>query len=80
VIFDAGSYALDDDGNRILIGLTVEETREVLDLTDLLATINPGQSLSSIDWTSPKEKRWLALMQKHAGALEKLARARRTKH
>ena len=78
--FDESSYALDDDGNRILIGLTVEETREFLDLTDLLASINPGQPLSSIDWTSPKEMRWLALMQKHALELEKLARARGPKH
>jgi hypothetical protein len=76
VIFDESS----DDGNRILIGLTVEETREFLDLTDLLAGINPGQPLSSIDWTSPKEMRWLALMQKHALELEKLVRARGTKH
>ena len=80
MIFDESSYALDDDGNRILIGLTVEETREFLHLTDLLAGINPGQPLSSIDWTSPKEMRWLALMQKHALELEKLVRARGTKH
>jgi hypothetical protein len=80
VIFDESSYALDDDGNRILIGLTVEEPREFLDLTDLLAAIDPGQSLSSIDWTSPKEMRWLALMQKHTLELEKLVRARGTKH
>jgi hypothetical protein len=78
VIFDESSYALDDDGNRILIGLTAEETREFLDLTDLLAATNPGQPLSSIDWTSPKEMRWLALMKKHA--LEKIARARGAKH
>ena len=78
MIFDESSYALDDDGNRILIGLTAEETREFLDLTDLLAATNPGQPLSSIDWTSPKEMRWLALMKKHA--LEKIARARGAKH
>jgi hypothetical protein len=55
VIFDENSYALDDDGNRILIGLTVEETKEFFDLADLLAAINPGQPLSSIDWTSPRK-------------------------
>jgi hypothetical protein len=80
VIFDENSYALDDDGNRILIGLTAEETREFLDLTDLLARKNPGQPLSSVDWTSPKEARWLALMQKHALEHERLARAREIKH
>jgi hypothetical protein len=80
MIFDQSSYAFDDDGNRILVGLTVEETREFFDLTELLAAINPGQSLSSIDWTSPKEMRWLALMQKHALELEKLARSHGIKH
>ena len=80
MIFDESSYALDGDGNRVLIGLTIEETREFFDLTDLLAAINPGQPLSSIDWTSPKEMRWLTLMQKHALEREKLARAREIKH
>lgn len=80
MIFDESSYALDDDGNRIFVGLTVEETRELFNLTELLAAINPGQPLSSIDWTSPKEMRWLALMQKHVLELEKLARARGIKH
>lgn len=80
MIFDESSYALDDDGNRILIGLTVEETQEFFDLTDFLAAISPGQPLSSIDWTSPKEMRWLALMQKHAFEREKLIRAREIKH
>lgn len=56
--------------------MTVEETNEFFDLANLLAAINPGQPLSSIDWTSPKEMRWLALMQKHAREREKLARAR----
>jgi hypothetical protein len=46
----------------------------------LLASINPGQPLSSIDWTSPKEMRWSTLMQKHALELEKLVRARGSKH
>ena len=80
VIIGESNYTLDDDGNRILIGLTVEETREFLELTDLLASINPGKPLSSIDWTSPKEMRWSALMQKHTLELEKLLRAGGTKH
>lgn len=70
VIFDENSYALDDDGNRVLVGLTAEETQEFFDLTDLLASTNPGQPLSSIDWTLPNEARWLALMKKYAIARE----------
>jgi hypothetical protein len=67
VILGESNYALDDDGNRILIRLTVEETREFLELTDLLASISLGQPLSSIDWKlSPKEVGWLMLMQTHS--------------
>ncbi|UPJ53264.1 hypothetical protein IVB30_19275 [Bradyrhizobium sp. 200] len=80
MIIGESNYALDDDGNRILIGLTVEETREFLELTDLLASISPGQPLSSIDWTSPQEMRWLALMQKHTLGLEKHLSAGGIKH
>jgi hypothetical protein len=80
VILGESNCALDDDGNRILIGLTVEETREFLELTDLLASISPGQPLSSIDWTSPKEMRWLVLMQKHSLELEKHLRPGGSKH
>ena len=80
MILGESNYALDDDGNRILIGLTVEETREFLELTDLLASISPGQPLSSIDWKSPKEMRWLVLMQKHSLELEKHLRPGGTKH
>jgi hypothetical protein len=80
VSFDENSYTLDDDGNRILVGLTAEKTREFFYLTDLLASANPGQPLSSIDWTSPKEARWLALVKTHATERERLVRAREIKH
>jgi hypothetical protein len=80
VIIGESNYALDADGNRILIGLTVEETRELLALTELLAIIKPGEPLSSVDWVSPEEKRWLVLMQKHTAELEKFLRAGLTKH
>jgi hypothetical protein len=80
VIIRESNYALDADGNRILMGLTVEETRELLELTDLLAILNPDEPLSSIDWAAPKQKRWLVLMQKHTAELEKFLRAGPTKH
>ena len=74
------NYTLDEDGNRVLVGLTVEEAREFLELTELLASINPGKPLSSIDWTSPKEMRWLSLMQKHSREFDRLRRDHGTKH
>lgn len=80
MIFDESRYTLDDEGNRILVGLTVEETRAFLDLTDVLAAKYPGQPISSIDWTSPKAMRWFVLMQKHARERERRARLRDIKH
>lgn len=81
MIFDENRYTFDDDdGNRILVGLTVKETRKFLDLTDGLAAKYPRQPRSSIDWTSPKEKRWLSRMQKHALERERRARSRDIKH
>jgi hypothetical protein len=74
------NYAFDADGNRVLIGLTVEETRELLALTELLAIIKPDEPLSFIDWAAPREKRWLVLMQKHTAELEQFLRAGLTKH
>jgi hypothetical protein len=80
VIIGESNYGLDAEGNRILIGFTVEETRESLELSDLLAIHNPEEQLSSINWAGPSEKRWLALMQKHAVELENFLNAGTIKH
>ena len=80
VLIGDKNYVLDDDGNRVLIGLTVDETREFFELTDLLAWINEGKTLTSIDWAAPEEMRWLELIQKHFAALDELLRNRTTKH
>jgi hypothetical protein len=69
--FGESNYAVDEEGNRVLLGLTVEETRELLELTDALATARPEQPLSSIDWTRPEEMRWCELMKRHAAELSK---------
>ena len=74
------NYVFDQDGNRVLMGLTAEETREFLELTNLLAWINDGHSLSSIDWGRPEEKRWLGLMAKHVAALDEFLSSGTTRH
>lgn len=79
MIIGESNYALDDNGDRVLIGLTVEETREFLELTKAPASVIPGKSPFA-DWASPKEMRWLELMSKHANALEKFLLAGNTKH
>ena len=80
VIIGESNYCLDAEGNRILIGLTAEETREFLELTDVLAIHNAEEQVSSINWAGRSEQRWLALMQKHAVELENFLRAGATKH
>jgi hypothetical protein len=57
------SYTLDADGNRILIGLTLVETREFERLDELIL------SLISDDNRSLAERRWLALHDKHEAAI-----------
>jgi hypothetical protein len=74
MIVGENNYTLDTDENRVLIGLTVEETREFLALIELLAITNP-EPVSPIDWDGPRERRWLVLMQKHTEGLEQFLRA-----
>jgi hypothetical protein len=74
------NYVFDHDGNRVLMGLTAEETQEFLELTNLLAWINDGHSLSSIDWGKPEERRWLELMAKHVAALDEFLSSGTTRH
>jgi hypothetical protein len=60
------SYALDADGNRILIGLTLVETREFERLDELILSLSSGVT---DDNRSLAERRWLALHDKHEAAV-----------
>jgi hypothetical protein len=59
---DDDSYVLDADGNRILIGLTLDETREFERLDELISNLI---SAPADDSRSQKERRWLVLYDKH---------------
>ena len=53
-------YILDGDGNRILIGLTLDETREFECLDELISNLS----------SAPTDKqRWLVLYDKHEAAV-----------
>ena len=52
------SYVLDSDGNRILIGLTLDETREFESLDELISSLSSAPTNQS---RSPNERRWLVL-------------------
>ena len=52
------NYILDGDGNRILIGLTIDETREFERLDELISDLS---SAPTDDSRSINERRWLVL-------------------
>ena len=58
-------YILDAEGNRILIGLTLVETREFERLDQLILSLSPA----SPDARSRNERRWLMLYDRHEAAL-----------
>ena len=64
-------YFVDENGRRVLIGLTVEETSEFETLDSLPAL---GESGDHIAWNqngipaTTREKRWLELYSQHDGA------------
>ena len=51
--FDDDNYVLDADGNRILVGLTLDETREFESLDELISRNIPMSSVSTDDDRSP---------------------------
>jgi hypothetical protein len=58
-------YVLDADGNCILTGLTLVETREFERLDQLTLSLNPA----STDARSRNERRWLMLYDRHKAAV-----------
>ena len=63
---DDDSYVLDADGNRILIGLTLDETREFECLDELMSNVS---FVPTDDSRSLNERRWLVLYDKHEAAV-----------
>ena len=59
-------YILDGDGNRILIGLTLDETREFERLDELMSN---SSFVPTEDGRSLTERRWLVLYDKHEAAV-----------
>ena len=60
------NYILDSDGNRILIGLTLGETREFECLDELISDLS---SAPTDDSRSINERRWLVLYDRHEAAV-----------
>ena len=60
------NYILDSEGNRILIGLTLDETREFERLDELMSNVS---FVPTDDSRSLNERRWLVLYDKHEAAV-----------
>jgi hypothetical protein len=75
--FSAERYHLDNNGRRVLVGLTSAETREFETLDALAPSDSSGDRLA---WTfggeptTGREKRWLQLYTKHDEAWKNLRR------
>ena len=74
--YDDDGYVLDADGNRILIGLTLGETREYELLDELISDLS---SAPTDDNRSINERRWLLLYDKHEAAVRTYLSAQNAK-
>lgn len=62
------NYVLDADGKRILIGLTLDETREFERLDEMI--LDAGSELTD-ERNSRNERRWLVLYDRHDTAVRR---------
>ena len=71
-------YGPDENGQRVLIGLSIEETFEFETLDDLSPLDENGTSIAWRDGVpiTDREKRWLELYQKHQDAWREMLAAR----
>ena len=73
-------YGLDSDANRVLMGLSAKETREFEVLEEIISIADPVAPISSDEWYSPNERRWLELYEKHRSALEVFLKIAKTRN
>jgi hypothetical protein len=75
--FGDDNYVLDADGNSVLVGLSLTETREFECLDEKISGLGP---VSPDDGRSLNERRWLVLYEKHEAALRAFSTTPKTKH
>ena len=66
MVSEDDGYILDADANRILIGLTLDETREFERLDELILSFSSAATDAS---RSQNERRWLVLYDRHEAAV-----------
>jgi hypothetical protein len=77
---DDDSYAIDADGNRVLIGLTAAETAEFRILDQAISVHPPLSDTPRETWTRPEDRRWLELYEKHEAARRPFFGSSPTRH
>jgi hypothetical protein len=80
MIDDDENFLVDAGGNRILIGLTLEETLEFDRLERHINATGPFPHISKDEWHRSEEKRWLELSDKHQAAKVAFVRSTKTRH
>ena len=74
------NYELDPNGNRVLIGLSVEETGEFFRLEETISAAGPLPNILRDELHGPDERRWLELFDKHTTAKLPFLQAGETEH
>jgi hypothetical protein len=77
---DDDIYEIDASGNRVLIGLTVEETAEYVRIEAIISASGPLTHIDMDEWYRPHERRWLELYEKHETARQPFLKSSKTKH
>ncbi|NVN87504.1 MAG: hypothetical protein HXX15_15615 [Rhodopseudomonas sp.] len=80
MIDDDDNYVLDPLGNRVLIGLSANETAEFFELEELIGRTGPLPQISNDEWYRPEDRRWLELYEKHESARRPFLRSSKTRH
>lgn len=80
MIDDDDSYQIDTFGNRVLIGLSTEETVEFLQLDESISARAARPDISGDEWYHPEDRRWLELYEKHEDARGLFLETSKTRH
>ncbi|MGX7741242.1 hypothetical protein [Rhodopseudomonas parapalustris] len=73
-------YELDRFGNRVLIGLTAQETAEYFRLEEIIRKSMPLPETADNEWVRPEHSRWLDLYEKHESARRPFLKSSKTMH
>jgi hypothetical protein len=77
---DDDSYEIDARGQRVLIGLSAEETEEFIRLDAAISETGPLLQITMDEWYNPREHRWLELYEKHETARRPFLKSSKTRH